>query len=301
LFSWFGFVLPSITGVDTVGHSEWNNNDFTASGSSSNTDFADHEVHVSHLEESFISPVSGVVNFVTETVTVFVTVHVTFGSTSSVSDDFDFVVTSGFHEWSTSWHGESEEGVTWDSSSSDVDLEGVKSFSTVVHEGKTSSSRLGSIVFRDPKWHGWKDVHVVSWELSWNGEDVMVDHGGEEVSIRRGLHLEESLHEELVGVSRSETTSTSNSGPMAWHGEEGISIGTLGEGPVHVPWSDVSTSTSKDSSRSLVGRLGMDDEISGRSIDNGKSGSSRSSNGLGLEDEDITNSSTSTETSTFSN
>jgi len=179
LFSWFGFVLPSISGVDTVGHSEWNNDDFTTSGSGNNTDFADHEVHVSELEESFISPVSGVVNFVTETVTVFVTVHVTSDSTSSVGDDFDFVVTSDFHEWSTSWHGESEEGVTWDISSSDEDLEGVKSFSTVIHESVTSSGTLGSIVFRDPKWHGWKDVHVISWELSGSGVDVMVDHGRE--------------------------------------------------------------------------------------------------------------------------
>jgi len=50
LFSRFGFLLPDISGIDTVGHSEWNNNDFTCSGSSSNTDLTDHEVHVSELE-----------------------------------------------------------------------------------------------------------------------------------------------------------------------------------------------------------------------------------------------------------
>jgi hypothetical protein len=306
MFSWSRLFLPSIrsSGDSVIGHSEWNNNDFTTSGSSSNTDFTDHEVHFSELEESFVSPVSGVVDLVTETETVFVTVHVAFNSTSSGGDDFDFVVTSSFHEWSTSWHGETVEGINWNSSGGEVDLEGVKSFSTIVLESSTRGGVLGSVLFRDPKWHGWEDAQssVGSWDFGSTGVDVMVDHGGEEVGISRGLHLEESLHEELVSASRTESTSTSDGGPRGWHGEEGISGGTGGEVPVHVPWSDVGTGSSEDGGTSSIRRLGVNDEVSSSGIDHSESSvtSRSSSNGLGLEDKDITDSSASTEAGTFS-
>jgi len=113
-----------------------------------------------------------------------VTVHVTFGSTGSGGEDFDFVVTSGLHEWSTSWHGETEESVSWDCGCSYIDLEGVKSFSTIVHECSTSNSILCSIVLRDPERHGGKDVHgALSNDFVSALEDVMVDHGSEELSI----------------------------------------------------------------------------------------------------------------------